>query len=626
MKKAIISLMVLLIVVNLVDYDAYAYTPSKDEFRAQNIEDEDFEQYFQEYFTYETMMIALNKLETSYSNIIRVDDLTSTINEAIDGVPSSTWQGRTVWLVKISDNVGNEPPFYNDPNEEDVLLIGAHHGNEWPSFMTPLYLLFYIAEYYAKEPFDNDEDGSINEDPVDAVDNDKDGLVDEDENEARITWLVDHREIWMIPMLNPDGVTMDQRKNGREEVPRSVPGSTMPTDGVDINRNYPFKWNNPLDPFTGTGKAEDSSSPFSSVYRGPPDNFDDDGDALVQREIRPGFIEKFYDKNFIDEDPMDNIDNDNDGRIDEDIDGGFSEPETIAMRNLFTYLHNTKTDESDVVLSISYHTYGEWVLFPWGWTNEPTSHDALFNYIGSIYAEYTGYTLSQGPGLYPVSGELDDWLYGKHGVLAFTFELGNEAYKVPEEDIINISRLILPCELDMMEMAPVAKIAKIQNRADLEIGLPQINHTQKEHMVTNKESYDVEVTISNRELIDEDSIYLYYRGGENGEYKKIQMRQSQKGEDFYYAKIPSQKSGIDVYYYIEANVNYLVDDRDILISSPKYGEYDPYSYFVDYTFGDTLADLGAMILMMLFMFGILLFGLTKSLRIALEADERKSTS
>lgn len=624
MRKAIIALIVLLVVGNLMDYDAYASAPSLDEPKLQDMEDEDFEEYFNEYFTYESMMDALNKLETDHSDIMRVDDLTSTINEAVDGVESKTWQGRYVWLVKISDNVENEPPFYNDRNEPDVLVIGAHHGNEWTGFQVAMHLIFYLTEYYCIEPFDNDEDGKLSEDPEDNTDNDGDGMIDEDENEARISWLVDNREIWIIPMLNPDGVVMDQRKNGREEIPGTIPGSTRPTSGVDINRNYPFKWNNQLDPFTGTGKAEDSANPFSAMYRGPPDNFDDDGDALVQREIRPGIIEKFYDKNYVDEDPMDNEDNDNDGRIDEDTDGGFSEPETICLGNLLEFLKNEDTGDSDIVLSISYHTYGGMILYPWGWTNEPTPHDALFSHIGDIYAGYTGYDLMQGPGLYPVSGELDDWLYGKHGVLGYTFELGEER-KVPEEELLNFSNMILPCELDMMEMAPVSRIAKMQNRPDLDIGLPQINHTQEEHMVTNKESYDVEVTISNRELIDEDSIYLYYRAGEDGEFKNIQMRQSNKGEDVYYAKIPSQKSGIDVYYYVEANVNYLVDDRGILISSPKYGEYDPYSYFVDYTFGDTLADLGAMILMMLFMFGILLFGLIKSLRIALEADERKST-
>lgn len=55
-----------------------------------------------------------------------------------------------------------------------------------------------------------------------------------------ITYLVDEREIWLIPMVNPDGLISRSRYNG---------------NGVDMNRNYGYSWE------SGTG----GPSPFSET-------------------------------------------------------------------------------------------------------------------------------------------------------------------------------------------------------------------------------------------------------------------------------------------------------------------------------------------------------------------------
>ena len=62
-------------------------------------------------------------------------------------------------------------------------------------------------------------------------------------NDTRITDIVDSREIWIVPMLNPDGAEYDMsggvfrhwRKN-RQPIPDST------AIGIDLNRNWGYKW------------------------------------------------------------------------------------------------------------------------------------------------------------------------------------------------------------------------------------------------------------------------------------------------------------------------------------------------------------------------------------------------
>lgn len=623
MKRGLMIILILILLANAADAGSVESEQMSSEY-----DDIDFHEYFQDYFTYESMIEALDYLEAKHSDIMKVCDLTDTIdgNNRM-GIPSSTWEDRQIKAVKVSDGVETEPDYYSDPEEPDIMIVGAHHGDEWPSFEVVMYFLFYLMEYYDMGPTDNDGDGEINEDPVDMVDNDNDGLVDEDENEGRITWLVDNREIWIIPMFNPDGVANDKRTNGRTEVPAGPGGGTLPSSGVDVNRNYPFQWNKEPDP--ETGPAMDSSNPQSTVYRGPDDNFDDDGDAFYEKEYLPSFGWKYTPRG-VDEDPVDNFDNDNDGETDEDRDGGFSEPETVSMRNLLRNLDWNNDDETEIITSISYHTHGGMILYPWGYTVDQSDHEGLFSYLAEEMADFNGYDPMVGTELYPVGGELDDWLYGKNEVVSFTFELDSGDHHGVPEEIINISRKNLPCNLYLVENAPIIEVLKgitigKDSISSLDIGLPQINHTQKKKTTNSDFSFTVEVEISNTKRIKSGSVYLYYRAEESGDWEKIPMNSNDN--EHYKATIPRQSGGKNVYYYIEARAVYsdvMRINEVIYVTSPKYGQSDPYVYFVDISLGDTLGALAAMILMMALVFGIIYTGLGKSLKMAIDAEKRKS--
>lgn len=97
----------------------------------------------------------------------------------------------------------------------------------------------------------------------------------------------------------------------------------------------------------------------------------------------------------------------------------FSEPETQALRD-FVLVH------PEVTVSLSLHTFGELVLWPWSHTYAPVPDPldrATLERLGRALAATNGYRAQQASDLYVADGTSDDWLYGERGILAFTLEL-----------------------------------------------------------------------------------------------------------------------------------------------------------------------------------------------------------
>jgi predicted deacylase len=96
-----------------------------------------------------------------------------------------TTQGRELWALKITDNPGVQEA------EPEVVWVGGHHGDE----TIGVEVCYYVAKY----------------------------LLDNYGTNTQVTWLVNNREFWVIPMFNPDGY---------------VAGSRYNAQGTDLNRNY----------------------------------------------------------------------------------------------------------------------------------------------------------------------------------------------------------------------------------------------------------------------------------------------------------------------------------------------------------------------------------------------------
>ncbi len=119
-----------------------------------------------------------------------------------------TYEGRDIWLVKISDNVSN------DENEPEVLFSGGMHGDEKQGYQVVIYSMKAIVENYTST--------NVN---LSFTNN--------------IRYIVNNSEMYFIPMLNPDGCEAGTRKNRR---PNNCPFGKTLFSGVDIARNSGYKW------------------------------------------------------------------------------------------------------------------------------------------------------------------------------------------------------------------------------------------------------------------------------------------------------------------------------------------------------------------------------------------------
>lgn len=103
----------------------------------------------------------------------------------------------------------------------------------------------------------------------------------------------------------------------------------------------------------------------------------------------------------------------------------WSEPEIQAVRNLM--------ETKDFVAGISYHSYSELVLFPFGYNNNVIApdhaalQDLAIRMAETIPSANGGhYTPQESWELYPCQGTTDDYSYGEYGTFSFTVELGTE--------------------------------------------------------------------------------------------------------------------------------------------------------------------------------------------------------
>ena len=135
-----------------------------------------FDVLFDDYYDTSAEVYAdLLQFQNDYPDIVELYVLT-------DIIPAGqTWQGNEIYGIKISDNVANEPAYYDDPDEETYFIVSNHHAREWMTVPTAMYFIYYLTHFYGMEPTDNDGDGLINEDMIDGIDNDGDGeIVPED--------------------------------------------------------------------------------------------------------------------------------------------------------------------------------------------------------------------------------------------------------------------------------------------------------------------------------------------------------------------------------------------------------------------------------------------------------------
>jgi len=108
--------------------------------------------------------------------------------------------------------------------------------------------------------------------------------------------------------------------------------------------------------------------------------------------------------------------------------GPFSEPESQNMKKI--------AEQFGVSFAFNAHTHGNLLLYPIGSTSsEFAVDDDYFSAYSSHMAEYNGYDAIKSSGLYPASGDTDDYMYVEEGIFAVTPEVGG-AFWSPSNQIL----------------------------------------------------------------------------------------------------------------------------------------------------------------------------------------------
>ncbi len=165
------------------------------------------------FYTFAELEAKLDEMKTNYPNLVTAK---SSIGTSIEGRP--------IWMVKISDN-----PDINEP-EPAAYFDGLHHAREPLSMAVAINYMFWLLENYDTDP--------------------------------QVKFLVDNRELYFVPVVNPDGYvfneTTDPNGGGLWRKNRNTNGGGC--SGVDLNRNYGFG-------YAANGSCS-STDPCSGTYRG----------------------------------------------------------------------------------------------------------------------------------------------------------------------------------------------------------------------------------------------------------------------------------------------------------------------------------------------------------------------
>lgn len=124
--------------------------------------------------------------------------------------------------------------------------------------------------------------------------------------------------------------------------------------------------------------------------------------------------------------------------------GPFSEPETQAMKWMVETYHFKS--------GMNAHSYGKQMLFPIGTTAaEYADHHDYFQDLADHMVQFNGYEAIKSSGLYPASGDSDDYMYkdsigvnGKDTMFVMTPETGTDFWPAQNEVIPTCAAMVWP--------------------------------------------------------------------------------------------------------------------------------------------------------------------------------------
>ena len=154
----------------------------------------------------------------------------------------------------------------------------------------------------------------------------------------------------------------------------------------------------------------------------------------------------------------------------------FSEPETRAIQWLIQYHH--------IQSAMNAHTHGDMLLFPIGTTTaEYADHHTYFQALCNHMTLYNGYEASKSSGLYPASGDSDDYMYKndigvgqKDTMFAMTPEIGGSFWPAASE-IIPTSQKMIYTNLGLAHMVHKYYVTREDDPAIISSVTGNFHHT-----------------------------------------------------------------------------------------------------------------------------------------------------
>jgi carboxypeptidase A2 len=282
--------------------------------------------------------------------VARMDDLADAHPDIVEVLDvGDSIEGRDILALRIGGAAMDKPT---------VVIDATQHAREWIAPMVAMYIAETLVEAYATDP--------------------------------QITALVDALELFVIPVVNPDGyvyswdVERYWRKNRRD--------NGDGTFGVDLNRNWGFEW----------GGAGSSGDPGDPLYRGT---------------------------------------------------APFSEPETAALRDFYE-AYPTVVSSIDFhsyglqVLSPFGYAFGG----PDDGGAHAIIGQTMGNAIQSVFDMM--YEVGPfADVLYEAAGASIDWTWGERGIVSYTIELRGDDFVLPPGEIVPTAQENLAAALAMAQFA-----------------------------------------------------------------------------------------------------------------------------------------------------------------------------
>ncbi|TDD95465.1 M14 family metallopeptidase [Actinomadura rubrisoli] len=165
-------------------------------------------------------------------------------------------QGKPITAVRVSKDVAK----LKDRRRPAVVYQASQHAREWITPEMVRRLLHHYVEGYGAN--------------------------------AELTRIVDTTDLWFVPVVNVDGydLTFQEgfrlwRKNARDN---NGDGKITPGDGIDPNRNFPYKW--------GYDNEGSSPNPAGETYRGsgPASEPETKAQIALYKRLRPSYLINYH--------------------------------------------------------------------------------------------------------------------------------------------------------------------------------------------------------------------------------------------------------------------------------------------------------------------------------------------